>query len=246
MTAYTGISFPRWYDEGYADFFSTFEVTRKGNYVVGKLYQPHGYPLVQKKWMPGEMVFGAIRNYPFVPNSGSRSGLTAGNYFYAQSWLAVHHIIFSDSDSKNMTKYLAMLNSTEQPEDMFEQAFGRSPEEFDKEMHAYFKRNKFMSMTIKPDRTFDPASIQVRKLSEGEALFYKAEAMRLFRIDQVTTKQIIASTKRPPSAWAKHRKYWLDWQNWPHGRMITNRPGSISTRRWLRPPMTRRSITWLA
>lgn len=195
LAAYSDQIYPRWYGEGFANYLATFEVNRKGDFVIGMPYQPYAYALSEKKWMSGKRVFGAIRKYPFVANSGSNTQIDAGDFFYAQSWLAAHFLHSNPAEAKNISKYISLLNSENKPENLFEEAFGRSMQDFQIELKAYYKKNLYNVSTITPQKIIGESSLQIRKLSDGEALFHKAEAMRHFRISTVSTQQIIDQYK---------------------------------------------------
>jgi len=191
LATYSDQVYPRWYNEGLANYFSTFEVNKNGDIIIGRPYQPYGYALSQKTWMPTDVVVNSILSYPFKSTGKSTRGLSASNYFYAQSWLAVHYIMSTKTESPKLGAYIKNLNAKRGTGDAFEQAFGRTPEQFDVILKTYFKANKYSTRTIRPKVKIKDHTFHVRELSKAEAEFHKAEAMRFFSSHNVKTEQVV-------------------------------------------------------
>lgn len=191
LASYTNQFYPRWYNEGFADYLATFKINHKGQMQIGIPRQSYTYALSQRKWMPTETVVGAINKYPPSSKSGNPNQLTAMDFFYAQSWLAVHYLLSSPKDASKISDYIDALNTQNRPKDLFETVFGRTPQEFHQQLKAYYKQNNYAVATITPKKLISERSFRVRKISRGEALFHKAEAMRYFRGDGKTSQEII-------------------------------------------------------
>lgn len=205
LAAYQDNFYPRWYNEGLANYFATFEVNKNGGLVIGRPYNPYAYALSQRTWMPTSVVVNAIREYPFKSYSSSENVIGDSDYFYAQSWLAVHFFQSNKAESDKANKYIELLNSENRPKDLFNVAFGRSAEEFHKTMKAYYKKNKFNVMTIQPSFDIGSNPIKIRILDKTEAIFHRAEAMRFFEGQNVkpaniTTEYVKFETKNGETA----------------------------------------------
>lgn len=192
LAAYTNQFYPRWYNEGLANYFATFKVNKKGQLVIGRPNQQYGYVLAQKTWMPTDIVVNSIRRYPFKSYGTKGSGLGMSDYFYAQTWLAVHYIQSHPDEGKKMTQYVKLLNATRNPKDAFTEAFGRTPEVFHKELKAYQKKNRYKYITITHKYDVSVKPLKVTPLDKGQAAFRKAEAMRFFSGNNVKTATISA------------------------------------------------------
>jgi len=192
IAAYTDEVYPRWYNEGLANYFSTFEVDKTGNLIIGRPYQAYGYALSAKKWMPMATVVGAIRKYPYSSGKKSGGGLGPADFFYAQSWLAVHYILTTLGEPAKMRDYMNLLNSGKPQNEAFEKGFGRTPAEFHSQLKGYYRANKYKTVTIKPNVSLTEIPLEVKVLSKGEAAFHKAEAMRFFSGANVKTAEIEA------------------------------------------------------
>ncbi|MBL4616906.1 MAG: hypothetical protein JKY46_04365 [Robiginitomaculum sp.] len=191
VAAYTDQYYPRWYGEGHADYLSTFKVDKKGKMVMGLAEQSHGYPLALNKWIPAKTVFGAINKYPFVLGSNTGNKIGTVDFFYAQSWLAVHYIQSHPEYTKNMSKYIDLLNSEQRPDNVFETAFGISMDDFQLKLKDYFVKNNYKAFAIEPTKLSIVKPLKVRYLSKGEFAFHKAEAMRYYRGSAISTQKMI-------------------------------------------------------
>jgi len=73
-------NYPRWYDEGFANYLSTFGI-EDDIVTIGAPKANHGASLKEDRWMSPEVVFASIKRYPTTRHMGK---------FYGQSWLYVH------------------------------------------------------------------------------------------------------------------------------------------------------------
>src|SRR6185369_11434053 len=122
---------PAWFDEGFADYFSTLTVSGK-TIEFGAI--PVGYPqlLSTARWMKCTDLF-AIKHDSNEYNEGDRRTL-----FYAQSWLTIHYVM-SQHRLPEVTKYLNLINNQHLGiAEAIQQAFGMTPDQFDKTLHDYF------------------------------------------------------------------------------------------------------------
>ena len=74
--------FPRWYDEGFANYLSTFKLDGD-TITIGTPNVWHGKFLKENKWLDPETVFKSVDNYPRRVNI---------LLFYGQAWLYVHYM----------------------------------------------------------------------------------------------------------------------------------------------------------
>ncbi len=122
---------PAWFDEGFADYFSTLTVNGK-TIEFGAV--PEGYPdlLSGARWMKTADLFSVQHNSSDY-NEGDRRTL-----FYAQSWLTIHYMM-SQKKLPQATNYLALtINQHLGVVEAMRQAFGMTPDQFDKALRDYF------------------------------------------------------------------------------------------------------------
>ena len=179
VATYTDQVYPLWYNEGLADYLSTFEVTRRGKIKLGQPSQSRVWVLENRGWMSMDALVGSIRRYPFGNNESGATRASAAN-FYAQSWLAAHYINSEPGMSDKFGAYLEGLNSETVSDGGFEQSFGMTPSEFGNELRAYLRRNRFLTRSGTLDATSRNPTISVRKLSRAETDFHQGELTRRF------------------------------------------------------------------
>jgi len=121
-------SYPRWYDEGFANYLSTFMID--GDVVtIGSPNVSHGLSLKQGPWLDPETVLGAIHRYPTTRRIDK---------FYGQSWVYVHYLQNTPELSAKLPVYLKLLKEKKDPLQAFETGFGLSVEEFHKRARVYW------------------------------------------------------------------------------------------------------------
>ena len=176
--AYTELDYPLWYNEGFANYLATFTY-KDGTFRVGDPHDPYAYSLRQKNWMPMTVVLGTMDKYPFNVGDTSKIGQKTQAQFYAQTWLATHYLRNEEKYDGKLTDYVGRLNKGERNFPAFKAAMGVSPEEFETELKAYYKKNKYnVTRFMTTDR--DIAAPTQRELTLQEADMAKLSAMRSF------------------------------------------------------------------
>ena len=178
ISTYTQLDYPRWYNEGFANYLATFSY-KDGTFRVGDPYNPYALTLRQKNWMPMTIVLGTMEKYPFNVGDTSKIGLQTQAQFYAQTWLATHYLRNEEKYVGKLTDYVRRLNKGEESIPAFKAAMGITPEEFEIELKAYFKKNRFnVTRFTTTDRDIpDPVT---RPLTDKEVQLVRLDAMRSF------------------------------------------------------------------
>jgi tetratricopeptide (TPR) repeat protein len=156
-------SMPLWFDEGYADFLSTLDVSGK-TMAFGTFPQGYGELLADSTWMKTSELFAMThksRDY----NEGSRRHI-----LYAQSWLTVHYILMN----RKGAEVDAYLNLTERQHlsapEAFKRAFGMTTEQFDQELKSYFHGRMEYFRAPAPPEEGGPYVVKPLKDSDRDAL----------------------------------------------------------------------------
>jgi tetratricopeptide (TPR) repeat protein len=123
---------PAWFDEGLAEYFATLKTTNNG-LEIGNISEANRLTLTNTPWMNLEELF-LVQTDSDVYNQ--RKGRAI---FYAQSWLVVHYLM-SKQQLAAMFNYLQLTQIKQVPApEAIQQAFGMTVEEFEKNLHDYFK-----------------------------------------------------------------------------------------------------------
>lgn len=178
VSSYTELDYPRWYNEGFANYLATFTY-KDGTFRVGDPYNPYAYPLRQKNWMPMNIVLGTMEKYPFNVGDTSKLGQQTQAQFYAQTWLATHYLRNEKKYVGKLTDYVSRLNKGERSLPAFKAAMGVTPEEFEVELKAYYKKNRF-NVTRYKTTDQDIPTPTTRALTNKEAQLARLSSMRSF------------------------------------------------------------------
>ncbi|MFN2386887.1 MAG: hypothetical protein ABR576_11500, partial [Thermoanaerobaculia bacterium] len=112
---------PRWYDEGLAEFYSTFRATDR-EARIGLTVDEHVLLLRQVPLMPMEKLFAVTYESPEY-NEELKQGI-----FYAQSSAFVHYLMRGEQDRKpQLSRFLQALMPALPPSTRFARAFRWSP-----------------------------------------------------------------------------------------------------------------------
>jgi len=174
MSDSTG-SLPPWFQEGFAECFSSFTILGKDKKVqLGQALAEHVELLNRRQFMPLEKLFAVAHGSPEY-NEEDKQGL-----FYAESWAFVHYMMFDTAERR--TQFMTFLNglSNGKPApQVFQEVFKTDLASFQKVFEAYIQqRMAWNAFEFTPagglDRSKDMAA---RTLSEGESEFHLGDLL---------------------------------------------------------------------
>lgn len=126
-----------WFEEGFAEYFSSIEVDNK-EARVGKIPE-ETYRILQETGMMRVADLFRVQQYSKTYNeSGDHR-----NTFYAESSLLVHYLYDNQLMLKLAVYFDARLNQKKPVEQATQQAFGMTPEQFDKVLRNYLSSGRF-------------------------------------------------------------------------------------------------------
>lgn len=163
-------NYPRWYDEGFANYLSTFMID-DDVVTIGSPNVSHGLALKQGPWLDPETVLGAIDRYPTTRRIDK---------FYGQSWVYVHYMQNTPELSAKLPAYLKLLKEKKDPLQAFETGFGLSIEEFHKRARVYWNKNLFSVASYKASEVLLDHDIEAREISDTAFNFAYAKTKANF------------------------------------------------------------------
>ena len=150
---------PRWYSEGFAEFFSTARFEKNGGVGLGLPAHHRAAELFHAKDVPIEAL---------LDTEVYKQRKTKGyDEFYGRSWLLYHYLQLSGKRLGQLLKYRNALANGSSEMDAATSAFG-DLKALDKELKAYLNQSKISSLSIPGDR-LKVGAITVRKMREAEA-----------------------------------------------------------------------------
>ncbi len=145
---------PPWLEEGLAEVFSTFAITKKGQAEWGRGIPEHAVLLQTKEPLPLKRLLAVSSGDPLF-NENLRTGL-----FYAGSWAFVHYMLFSEQARTQplFEAYMKAFRSGMHPDEAFGAAFGAGYERMDKVLAHYTRSGRYFV----GNRPLPPASVVLR------------------------------------------------------------------------------------
>jgi len=152
-----------WFEEGFAEYFSSIEVDNK-EARVGKIPEQTYQILQQMGMMRVSDLFRVQRNSRTYNESGDHR-----TTFYAESALVVHYL-YDNRLLSRLTVYFDALQVQKKPvEQAIETAFGMTAEQLDRALHTYLSTGKYRYYPIPTPSGIVAAQFSVTPLSPADA-----------------------------------------------------------------------------
>jgi tetratricopeptide (TPR) repeat protein len=185
MAGLTSRSFPRWFTEGFAEFFSGVKF-RDDSVGLGTPANHRVLELAYARNVP-------IRNLLDYDGGASLKSRTYDS-FYGQSWRLFHYLQFSDERTGQLTKYQQLLAEGETALAAAEGAFG-DLDQLESDTERYSQQRKLAYVQI--SRTQLPIGpINVRALRPGEAAILLTRIRSTVGVDERQAQAVVGEARR--------------------------------------------------
>lgn len=185
LAGLTSRSFPRWFSEGFAEFFSSVKI-RDDSVGVGLPAYHRAAELVDAKNVPIRKLLDYDGGYTPKPK--------VYDSFYGQSWLLYHYLKFSEERAGQMIKYQQLLASGDSALEAAEGAFG-DLDQLEKDVEHYADQRKLSYMQIQ--RTALPIGpIDVRVLRPGEEAILLTRIRSTVGVDDKQAQSVVGEARR--------------------------------------------------
>jgi Tfp pilus assembly protein PilF len=162
---------PRWYDEGLAEFYSTFQANDT-EARIGLVVEEHVGLLRVAPLIPLERFFAITESSPEY-NEQSRRGI-----FYAQAWALVHYLMRGDPEKKpQLASYLAALQRGQPVAEAFRASFRMEFSGLLSELLRYVRGSRFLYTVTKFDEMKISGETKTAKLSREEVLVHLGDLL---------------------------------------------------------------------
>lgn len=188
---------PAWFNEGLAEYYSTFVMEEDIKAKLGVADGDHLNLLQQNKLLPLDSFFNTSNSALKGHGSGTRS------IFYAQAWAVMHYLIANEKTA-GLGKYLNRSMKGSVDEAAFRDAFQMSYADMEKELRKYVGRATYLAtrFTFNKKLLFD-ADMKVTPMSEAESNAYLGDLLyHTNRPDDAETYLRSALTADPNSSMA--------------------------------------------
>jgi len=170
----TNGSVPTWFNEGLAEYYSTFSITNDQQVVVGRPIASHVYMLRENKMLPLRTLFQVDPKSPYY-NERDKQGI-----FYAESWALMHYLILGKDGQRKaqLSKFVDLMSANTPMEQAFQQAFAMTFESMEKELDAYVQRDRYpiLNGSFQSKVGYDSA-MQAAPITEAEAQAYLGDLL---------------------------------------------------------------------
>lgn len=163
---------PAWFNEGLAEYYSTFRVKNEKEIHLGFPIFEHTAFLANNKLMPLEQLFN-------MSNRGLHSNNTdkARNIFYAESWVLIHYLMQQVRDD-SLSQFLRELSKGIDPKTAFHTVFKTDYSSMETQLRKYVNQNSYKYQFYK---TTDPltleSEIKVSPLSDADTNAYLGDLL---------------------------------------------------------------------
>lgn len=157
-------TYPAWYVEGFAEYYSTTRIKPDDTMEVGHSVQNRYLAFADNEWLPLRRLLTA-KSYADVSNI---------QLLYSQGWLLVHYLQNNKARQPQLKAYLEAINAGRSYDQAMNAAFGDNARKLDSELYNYaYKRS--ISAIVLPFKPIDVGAIQLRRLSDSEQLLLTAD-----------------------------------------------------------------------
>lgn len=165
---------PTWFNEGLAEYYSTFSISDDQKVMMGRPIASHVYLLRDRRMLPLRKLFEVDQKSPYYNERDKQS------IFYAESWALIHYLILGKDGERmsQLTRFVDLLSAGTAMEPAFQQAFGMTFESMEQELHTYIQRDHYpvFSGSFHDKVNYDNA-MQSAPLSEAETQAYLGDLL---------------------------------------------------------------------
>lgn len=159
-------SVPRWFNEGLAEYYSTFDIEDDQKIYFGGPITSYLQLLRTTELVRLDKLF-AIDNYALDHNNHDASGL-----FYAQSWALIHYLIQGNQGKRvhQLAVFLDYLRQNVPVDKAFRQAFQTDYGGMQQELRNYLQRPLYRAQIVALEKKLDVgAEMRTTTITEAEA-----------------------------------------------------------------------------
>ncbi len=170
-----GGTVPLWFNEGLAEYYSTFNITDENRRVIlGEVVRNHVLYLREQKLLPLRTLFAVDYKSPYY-NEGNKM-----NIFYAEAWMLMHYLLQGEGQKRRpqLARFVDLVRSNLTVDEAFQQAFQIGIDAFEKDFRSYVQGAKYMATAVTFEKKLDfDSQMQSAPVTEGEAEAYLGDLL---------------------------------------------------------------------
>jgi tetratricopeptide (TPR) repeat protein len=176
---------PRWYGEGFAEFFATAKFDTDGAVGLGLPAQHRAYELFEARDVSIERLLDSKLYAAHKSKSYDN--------FYARSWLLFHYLFTDEARRNQLIDYLNRLNRGEAELSAATAALG-DLKALDKAVERYVRQRRMHYIRVPPER-LSLGQITVRRLSEAEGASMPIRIRSKRGVNQKTAAEVVLEAR---------------------------------------------------
>jgi FimV-like protein len=165
---------PTWFNEGLAEYYSTFSITGDQKVIMGRPIASHVKLLRQNLMLPLRTLFQVDQKSPYYNERYKQS------IFYAESWALLHYLILGKAGQRiaQLNKFVELISASVPMEQAFQQAFAMTFESMEDELRTYVERDRYptISRSFTSKVGYDREMLS-EPITEAEAQAYLGDLM---------------------------------------------------------------------
>lgn len=178
----TSSSWPRWFSEGFAEFYGSAKFFADGAVGLGAPANHRANELSFGRPVPIHLLFDT--------DGYRKSKHQRYDSFYGQSWLLYHYLTFSQERRGQFVEYQKLLIDGAEELVAAQTAFGEL-KTLNRELRAYRKSKKLRYMHLTADK-LKTGTISVRQLRPGEAMIMPLMVQSKRGVDKEQAKALLS------------------------------------------------------
>ncbi|UUY00831.1 DUF1570 domain-containing protein [Sphingomonas sp. J315] len=177
-------SFPLWFSEGFAEYWSTVRFEKDGGALIGAAPQHRGFGLLSGNPLPVDQL---------LTLTSSKLPEDKREAIYGRGWLLTHYLMSDPERQKQLGAYIAAMNRGESLEKAA-LAFG-DLKELGKALDKYLRSTRLTAKRI-PASALATAPVTLRKLTPGEVATMAVRVQSRAGVDAEEAKQVVLDARK--------------------------------------------------
>lgn len=150
-------AWPKWVNEGAAEFFASAQFPSSGGVKIGRAAQHRAYELIEIDNVP-------IREL-LAPEEFAERDPDKYDAFYGRAWMLYHYLTFNEERKGQLAAYLKAISAGSTSLEAAEAVFG-DLKQLDRNLDSYLRQSSITSFNL-PAEWIKPGATAVTELSEG-------------------------------------------------------------------------------
>lgn len=189
MHAMTSRTHPRWFSEGFAEFFASARFTQD-RVGLGAPAHHRAYELANARNVP----IRDLLDY----DGGASANDTRYNAFYGQAWTLFHYLVFEPERAGQLAQYERLLAQGQPALAAAEQAFGDF-EQLDKDLDRYLRRKRLRYMSL-PKSELTLGTVTTRVLPVAESAIMPVKIRSRTGVSPEEAAEVVVEARRVAAA----------------------------------------------